>query len=252
LASSNPSTVPPSSLISDDPSPLSSLISSLLPFSAKAVPVKSRPASPDPINPFVLKESVDSKAHLTIFAPLDLSYSASISAPIDSESRLNETHDITLAAPFPFPRNLYSVSVTFKTDLESQRVISIALPKSTSIHPRKIPLPLHDWMKSRLASPLLGLDIAGLSWGISRYWEASICRARVWSRLKQVQEMIMTSRWAKIRDEPPLIEPLRRSELRSVIPHLHRVSMIFNGPKNSKGAIIIKETSAPFLPTGPR
>ncbi|KAL1963273.1 hypothetical protein VTN77DRAFT_8496 [Rasamsonia byssochlamydoides] len=235
LTTSNPSCAP-SSLAPPDPPPLSSLISSLLPFSAKAAPEKPRPTSPDPTNPFVLKELADPTPYLTVFAPLNLlTYSTKISA----EPTLTETHSITLSAPPPFPRHLYKIPLTFKTNLESQCVTSISISNDQSA---KIPPALHGWMNSRLANPLLQLDVSGLCWGICRYWEASVCRARIWAKLKRKHEALVAGvAGARIDnnmdssdDEEEIRKPLKKSDLRALIPHLERTSMIFSSGANKK------------------
>ncbi|KKA22044.1 hypothetical protein T310_3934 [Rasamsonia emersonii CBS 393.64] len=247
LTTSNPSCAPPSALAPPDPPPLSSVISSLLPFAAKAVPEKPRPTSPDPTNPFALKELADPTPYLTVFAPLNLTYSTKISASSDAEPTLAETHDITLSAPSPFPRHLYKIPLTFKTNLESQCVTSISISNDHSAQSSKIPSALHGWIKSRLANPLLQLDISGLCWGICRYWEASVCRARIWAKLKRKHDALVAGgiAGARVDDmgssvDEEMRKPLRKSDLRAIVPHLERTTMVFSyGAKKRESKLLL-------------
>ncbi|EED18347.1 conserved hypothetical protein [Talaromyces stipitatus ATCC 10500] len=230
LASTNRSTELSETSAVDHP-PISTLISSLLPFSAKAVPVRPRSTSPEPVNAFALDKIPDPKPYITAFAPLTLEHSTSLSVSTDTESTITETHQITLSAPPPFPSNNFTIPLEFTTDLQSQRITSISLSKRASA---KIPPSLQIWIESRISDPILGLDISGLCVGITRFWEASVSRARIWSRLRQSQESILskTGKRKKLSDidSEPLTGPLKKSDSRFILPHLQRSSMLFSSP----------------------
>ncbi|OKL62484.1 hypothetical protein UA08_02711 [Talaromyces atroroseus] len=212
--------------------PISTLISSLLPFSAKAVPVQARPTSPEPINTFALNNIHDPKPYITAFASLSLEHSQSLSLSTSSEGAITETHEIILSAPFPFPQNQFRIPLVFTIELQSQRITSVSLQKDHHASQAKIPSSLQAWIKSRISSPILALDISGLCVGISRYWEASVCRAKIWSRLKKSQEILLAKKGQRklsdIRAEQHLTGPLKKSDLRSIVPHLQRSSMLFS------------------------
>jgi hypothetical protein len=196
------------------------------------VPAKKDTTSSEPKNSFALEKTDESKRYLTIFAPLNLTYTSKLSVPsADSASAVTEIHEITISAPAPFPQYLYSIPLTFTTELQSERILSISLMKKTSgsTQPNKIPPGLQAWVKSRLASPLLKLDISGLCAGVGQFWETSVCRARMWSALREKSEMLTQGK--KTVDSTAklsLFEPINnKSTLRSLIPHLQRSSMLF-------------------------
>jgi hypothetical protein len=221
---------------------MSTLISSLLPFSAKAVPFKQRSASPEPINAFALNNIPDPTPYITAFAPLTLEHSTTLSVSPPSESVIIETHEITLSAPPPFASNQFKIPLQFTTDLQSQRITSISLSKRALAQEAKIPLALQAWIESRISNPIVGLDISGLCFGINRFWEASLSRARIWSRLQKSQEALLATKKSAKKskkvseiDPEPLTGPLRKSDSRFIIPHLQRSSMLFSSPPSPPG-----------------
>ncbi|KAH8690950.1 hypothetical protein BGW36DRAFT_432722 [Talaromyces proteolyticus] len=235
LSSTSTTQDPLSRLLAPEPPPFSALISSLLPFSTKKVPVKSDPTPSEPKNIFALDRTNahDSKRYLTVFSSLDLTYSTKISVPSDPSSAITETHEIIISAQPPFPQHFYTVPLTFTTDLQSERILSVSLTKNASTQ-SKIPAGLQAWIVSRITSPLLKLDISGLCFGVCQFWEASVCRARMWSTLSKRAERLANSKGAVNTDIEQLssTDLMTKSALRSLIPHLQRSSMIFShGPK---------------------
>ncbi|KAJ5605024.1 hypothetical protein N7510_010178 [Penicillium lagena] len=214
------------------PTTTSSLLSTLLPFSTNA-PRLTRPTSPLPTNPFALQDSSQTRPYLTAFAPLSLN--ARTTRTGSSRTKiLSETHTLTLTAPSPFPANLYNVAVVYATDPEAQSVTSVSVPTSSDSKKRRVPEVLRRWIDRRLANPLLQLDISTLCWGINRYWEASVARARLWAQLDHKYNSGTSARSRK--DTPPATRDgvLSFSELRQLIPHLERSTMVVkskSGPK---------------------
>jgi hypothetical protein len=97
-------------------------------------------------------------------------------------------------------------------------------------------------MNSRVANPLLGLDISGLCWGICRYWEASVCRAKLWAKLKRKHEALLNG--ARVDtghdDNEDIRKPPRKSDLRKIVPHLERTTMIFSyGAKKRESKLLL-------------
>ena len=221
---------------------MSSLISTLLPFSTNALARDIRQSSPDPKNPFALKELADPKPYLTVFAPLVLyKYSTTISASNpETGIGLTETHDLTLSAPPPFPRNMYTIPLTFKTDLGTQSVKSVSISTDSAVLHSKIPAQLLSWMNSRLVSPLTRLDISGLCWGIGRYWEAALLRARIWTKLQRKYAVLVADlkslpeekldqyRTEAEENEDESMTRLSKADICSLAPHMERVVMPFS------------------------
>ncbi|KAJ5108804.1 hypothetical protein N7456_005479 [Penicillium angulare] len=211
------------------PIPISSLLCSLLPFS-KNIPRPTRHTSPLPTNPFALKQSPHASSYLKVFAPLALQTSTSRST-VSKTNVILETHTLTFTPPPPFPSSLYNVSVVYETNPETQHVVSVSVPTGNDSKKRRVPEVLRGWIESRLANPLLKLDITTLCWGINRYWEVSVARAQLWAyidhkhgsggkkgTLPQSQHGVIMS-----------------SELRGLIPHLERSTMILQS-KSTGGA----------------
>lgn len=206
---------------------VSSLLSTLLPFPSKA-PRSAREASPLPTNPFALKEPSQSPDFLTVFAPLVLH--AKTSRTSSSTSTILETHTLTFSAPPPFPASIFNVSVVYETNPETQSITSLSVSTGNDSKKRKVPEALRRWIDSRLANPLLRLDVATICWGINRHWEVSVARARIWARIEH--------RHFPRRNESDVLPQMQEgtisiSELRQLIPHLERSTMVV-GPKPSK------------------
>ncbi|KAJ5708076.1 hypothetical protein N7488_007877 [Penicillium malachiteum] len=202
------------------PVPISSLLCTLLPFS-KNIPRPSRQTSPLPMNPFALKESSYAPSYLTVFAPLALQTSTSRSTA-SRTSTIVETHTLTFTPPSPFPSSLYNISVVYETDPEAQAIVSVSVPTGSNSKKRRVPEVLRRWIEARLANPLLKLDVATLCWGINRYWEASISRAELWAYIDHKYGS------GEQKGDLPKSQPgvLMLSELRRLIPHLERSTMV--------------------------
>ncbi|KAJ6015711.1 hypothetical protein N7540_010302 [Penicillium herquei] len=204
------------------PVPISSLLCTLLPFS-KNIPRPSRQTSPLPTNPFALKESSQAPSYLTVFAPLALHTSTSRSTA-SRTSTIVEIHTLTFTPPSPFPSSLYNISVVYETDPEAQAIVSVSVPTGSNSKKRRVPEVLRRWIEARLANPLLKLDVATLCWGINRYWEASISRAELWAYIDHKYGI-----GGKKGDLPKSQSGvLMLSELRRLIPHLERSTMVIN------------------------
>ncbi|KAF7116547.1 hypothetical protein CNMCM5793_005028 [Aspergillus hiratsukae] len=208
-----------------DPS-ISSLLSTLLPFSTKFAP--SIQQSPIPTNPFALEVSARAKPYLTVFAPLNLTAHSNTTSDPKNDTLL-ERHNLTLSAPAPFPSHVYNIPVIYETNTELQCLTSISVPRSLGSSAPKIPTPLRRWIDSRLINPLLKIDISGLCQGINQYWEAMLSRALVWSEIEE--------RHANLTGRPALgvgapgknrIQQEQDDKLdpRRLLPHLKRSTML--------------------------
>ncbi|KAF3480756.1 uncharacterized protein GIQ15_06103 [Arthroderma uncinatum] len=213
LLSKNPSCAPPPPKPLTPP-PLSSMISYLLPFTARRriPPLEPDiPSSPPPQNPYALKPPDNPMPYLTIFAPLTLS-TETITSTIRNPSRalgtpsdIVQTYRFVLQPPANFPTTLYRIPLTLTTDPEKQSVISISVPTAAAdreLESWNVPDPLQSWITSRLSNPLLEHDISGLCWGICQYWEAAISRSRFWIQLHKLSE--------KLEENPRYLDQARK------------------------------------------
>ncbi|KAK2760311.1 hypothetical protein FQN54_002379 [Arachnomyces sp. PD_36] len=263
LTTTNPSCAPPP----DPPprQPISSILATLLPFSSAGPSSLSRgdqprSPSPSPENQFKLDEPADLTPYLKIFAPLSLATHTSSSKPSLSSGApsrsLTQTHTLTLSAPPPFSQQSYRVPVRLHTDPESQSILSISVLKNGSDlrdepdSPGRpnIPTPLLNWMESRLNNPLLKHDISGLCWGVCRYWEAKVSRARIWAILSAKFRRIIPSSASNHRsrasssnedlddDGLPTSGSDSVTSTRHLILHLERTWMVFSSPNEKAGA----------------
>ncbi|KLJ10569.1 hypothetical protein EMPG_14049 [Blastomyces silverae] len=261
LTTSNPSCAPPPQP-PPSPPPVSSLLSFLLPFSSSRLipstePVPAPSTSLPPENPFALQQPADLTPYLTLFAPLSLTahtttttstsiLPTSTQEPSSSSSspRITQMHNLTLSAPAPFPAHLFQIPIALQTNPESQSVISISIPAQPLPHyPDKranhnIPTTLSSWLQTRLSNPLLQRDISGLCWGISRYWEADISRAKIWAQLEELRDRVTTT-LSSVQKGSSVLPSLDSDNDKdkgkkktytphTLLPHLGRTSFLFS------------------------
>lgn len=258
LTTPNPSCAPPP----DPPAhiPVSSVLATFLPFSSRQPSLTQasqiRSPSPPADNKFTLDEPANLAPYLKIFAPLSLNTHTSSSKPSISDDTtsvsLTQTHTLTLSSPHPFSAQSYRVPIRLYTDPESQSILSISVLNNKSDLPSQsetpitpnIPPPLLNWIESRLENPLLKHDVSGLCWGICRFWEAKISRARIWATLSSKFKRIIllggsNSQPRTTNDKRNSVEDVEEETLtsdssvantRSLLPHLERTSMVFSSP----------------------
>ncbi|KXG53821.1 uncharacterized protein PGRI_008710 [Penicillium griseofulvum] len=219
------------------PKSISSLLSTLLPFSAKLSRPK-RESSPLPTNPFALQEASQSLPYLTAFAPLTLK-TRTIWASRREEPL--ETHTLTFSPPSPFPASLYNVTVVYETNPETQSVTSLSVPTGSDSKKRKVPEALRRWIDTRLENPLLKLDVATLCWGINRYWESAIARARLWAHIDQKYgPRASQGRKNTVLESKHGVITL--SELRRLVPHLDRNAMVIKPNSDASPRVLLSNT----------
>ncbi|OJJ76785.1 hypothetical protein ASPBRDRAFT_35946 [Aspergillus brasiliensis CBS 101740] len=234
LAAENP---PQSTPTAPGETSISSLISSLLPFATKGPP-KATPKAP-PVNPFALGENAQTEAYLTALAPLQLTaYSETV--PNSTPDLVLERHTLKFSAPSPFPSNRYKVSITCDVNPETQTVVSISASQENGEDART-PEDLRRWIDTRLANPLLKLDVTGLCWGINRYWEAMVSRAELWLHMEEQHADLISGhpkRNQETKAKSSSSQPLGMSELRQILPHLERASMLFESKSGSLKVLV--------------
>ncbi|PGH02392.1 hypothetical protein GX51_04700 [Blastomyces parvus] len=247
LTTSNPSCAPPPPP-PPSPPPVSSLLSFLLPFSSSqfipsAEPTPPPSTSPPPENPFALQQPADLTPYLTLFAPLSLTAHTTTATSTSilptstqelssSSPTITQTHNLALSAPAPFPSHLFQIPIILQTNPESQSVVSISIPPQPLPHdPDKgtnhnIPTTLFSWLQTRLSNPLLQRDISGLCWGISRYWEADISRAKIWAQLEELRDQIITGTISSAQKNND--KDKKTYTPHNLLPHLGRTSFLFS------------------------
>ncbi|KAL4976544.1 hypothetical protein BDW66DRAFT_50312 [Aspergillus desertorum] len=204
---------------------ISSLISTFLPFSTKR-PSRPRQASPD-LNPFSLGQSAQADPYLIALAPLQIT--ALSNAISKSKSGMFvEKHQITFSAPRPFPPNVYKIQVSYETSLETQSIVSL----SASVDGTTLDY-LQQTINERLESPLGRLDVSGLCWGINRYWEALVSRAQIWAQIWDQHQALIPGR------NRPISQNVNSDlDIRRILPHLERTSMLFQSKQRSLEALL--------------
>lgn len=109
---------------------------------------------------------------------------------------------------------------------------------------------LQQWVNKRLQNRLLKLDVSGLCWGINRYWEALVSRARIWAQIEDLHSYLIPSRnksthFGKSMKVGDLhlrnAEIITTSNMRQILPHLERTSMIFESKQKSLAALLLCE-----------
>ncbi|CAG8908968.1 unnamed protein product [Penicillium egyptiacum] len=209
------------------PRSISSLLATLLPFSAN-IPRPQYELSSLPTNPFALQKPSQSLPYLTAFAPLTLKTRTTRSS---RREELLERHTLIFSPPSPFPASSYNVTVVYETNPETQSLTSLSVPTGSDSKKRKAPEALRRWIDTRLENPLLKLDVATLCWGINRYWESAITRARLWAHIdhKYGPRALQGRKDTASESEHGVITI---SELRRLVPHLDRSAMVIK-PKSS-------------------
>ncbi|PWY69834.1 hypothetical protein BO94DRAFT_550732 [Aspergillus sclerotioniger CBS 115572] len=223
--------------------------------------VDAPPEAP-PVNPFALGEHTQTKAYISALAPLDLT-AYSEPTPESAHGLVLERHTLKFYAPPPFPSIRYKASVTCDVNPVTRTLVSISVPPQADAVESRIPEDLHRWIDTRLANPLLRLDVTGLCWGINRYWEAMVSRAKLWSHIEEQHAELIAghvkrssgaitkradNRYPRLEDSADF---LRRS-----LPHIERTAMLFKSKRGSLqvllscGLVMDEWTSEPQLAAG--
>ncbi|PYH97471.1 hypothetical protein BO71DRAFT_373275 [Aspergillus ellipticus CBS 707.79] len=221
---------------------ISSIISSLLPFAAKGPPTP--PLEAFPANEFALEAHTQTRPFFTALAPLNLT-AFSNSMP-RSTPDLVERHTLSFSPPPPFPSIRYKTSVNYDVNPEVRSLISVSVSSLSENGDSRMPEYLRRWIEARLANPLLRLDVTGLCWGINRYWEASVSRAELWSRMERQHAefvpdhtqlnngvVVQYGRSSQTTSSAHPPRSLNTSDLRHVLPHIERTSMLFESREGS-------------------
>jgi hypothetical protein len=114
----------------------------------------------------------------------------------------------------------------------------VSVPTGSDSKKRKTPEALRQWIDTRLENPLLKLDVSTLCWGINRYWECSITRARLWAHIdhKYGSQALHGNKDPALETENGAIT---MSDLRRLVPHLNRSTMVIKPKSSSSGPRVL-------------
>jgi hypothetical protein len=161
--------------------------------------------------------------YLTLFAPgsLQLHSTTSTSA---INGKPYQIHILELSAPPPWPAHIFGVTVKVAVSVEEKEVKHVEVAK---IRPGTGHQWLRDWVKRRLEGErsLHRYDVGGLVWGVGRWWEECITRAKGWRRLDE--EFVKNRSSKKAPDHGEDAEVVGEEDVKALLPHLARTSMEF-------------------------
>jgi hypothetical protein len=108
-------------------------------------------------------------------------------------------------------------------DVEEKHVKNVEMVK---MRPGTAHQWLLDWVKRRLAgeSSLHRYDVGGLVWGIGRWWERCVKRAKAW---RSLEERFIESKTAKMTNNSQGDVEALGEDVMPLLPHLARTSMEF-------------------------
>lgn len=212
------------------------MLSFLLPFSVpRYIPKPEREPfiSPFPRNPFAPDEHSDLIPYLTLFAPLNLAVHTTTSFPsnrssMGTSSSVVQRHGLTLSSPSDSRHPIYKVPLVVYTDPERRTIISISVDDRAATFGSQAPLRV--WMESRLSNSLLKSDVPGLCWGICRYWEAIVSRAKVWVHFENMLSGMRSDPHLSPLSTTPEPAVSKEETPRKVSPHLDRNTFLFSFP----------------------
>ncbi|OAG44837.1 hypothetical protein AYO21_00799 [Fonsecaea monophora] len=123
-------------------------------------------------------------AHLSLFAPANLQLTARTETMVIRD-RTKIVHLLTIEAPPPWLPDALSCAFEVVVDAENVQVEHIELKEvmSRARRTKTTKAEIFKWVNGRLEHPLHRLDVGGLIWGIGRWFNAAIERAKVFQWL---------------------------------------------------------------------
>jgi hypothetical protein len=208
-----------------EPAPLSSLLTSFLPFS---IPLKQPEPSLDQEKPILSHfpiQQTDPLPLLTLFTPLKITSTISPpSTPSSPSDSIKQTHNITLSGPASLlscKLDFTVSSISFEPEIPS--VDSLSLSNLSYWASQEISLYLQKCADEG--------DINAIGYALGRYWDISVKRAQCWSRCsKEFRHLATLSEGVRDtaieEEEVSTLEPpvFRKAEL---LPHLGRQFLVF-------------------------
>jgi hypothetical protein len=160
--------------------------------------------------------------YLTLFAPGNLQlHSTTSTNAVDGKPQ--QIHVLELWAPEPWPAHVFATTIRVTIDVEEKQVKHVEMVK---MRPGTAHQWLLDWVKRRLAgeSSLHRYDVGGLVWGIGRWWEGCVKRAKAW---RSLEERFIGSKTAKMTNDSQEDVEALGEDVMPLLPHLARTSMEF-------------------------
>lgn len=241
LTSSNPSCDPLLySVSSTDQTPPNPLRSEILDTLKSSIAI---PSGTDPL------------PYLTLFAPGNLTLSAHTRTVMHDQT-IYQLHTLDLAAPPPFPAHVFGATIDVLVDSEAEAVRRITIrrlgrdvPKalkrrrksesSTLVGQGETETAKATWQKTSLGrwvanrlkpGGLHALDVGGLVWGIGRWWDAAVERARLWRRVQKTIKFRSNSSSSDHHKDDEDEDDREMSTVAELLPHLQRDGMIIPIP----------------------
>ena len=158
------------------PLPVSSLLSSFLPFSKPPLQTQVPPTSLEkPIPSHTPLDLDDPLPYLRLFTRLKYTSHVSIPDPSSSSmpSQVYQMHTINIAAP----QNLLATTIIMTINASNQQVVDLAIPHIPSWAEHE----LGTWIREKA----LEKDIGAVCWALHSYWEVSVRRAECWTKCER-------------------------------------------------------------------
>jgi hypothetical protein len=152
-------------------------------------------------------------------------------------------------APEPWPAHIFGATIKVTIDVEEKQVKAIEVVKlRLGIGHQG----LREWIRKRLEAGggLHRYDVGGLVWGMGRWWEECVARARGWRKLG---ERFHNKSSKKQKDSYEDTETLTQEDIKALLPHLAKTSMEFElgtakrATRSAKGAADQKQVSTKVM-----
>ncbi|OCL08743.1 hypothetical protein AOQ84DRAFT_354346 [Glonium stellatum] len=158
------------------PLPVSSLLSSFLPFSKPPLQTQAPSKSPEKPTPSHAPLHVDDPLpYLRLFTALK--YASYICMPDPSSSptasQLYQIHTINVVAP----QKLFVATIVMTIDTSTQQVVDLKIPHISLWAERE----LGTWIREKA----LKKDVGAVCWALRSYWDVSVRRAECWTKCER-------------------------------------------------------------------
>ena len=186
--------------------------------------------------------------YLTLFAPGNLRLHSTTSTAI-IDGKAHQIHVLEILAPEPWPAHIFGATIKVTVDVEEKQVKAVEVVKLRLGMGHQ---GLREWIRKRLEASggLHRYDVGGLVWGIGRWWEECVARARAWRKL---DERFHKKSSKKRKNPHEDAELLTQAEIKALLPHLMRTSMEFElgtakrATRSTKGAADQKQVSTKVM-----
>src|SRR5207248_1775188 len=133
-------------------------------------------------------------------------------------------HTLELLAPEPWPAHIFGATIKVKVDIEEKRVKDV---ESVRIRPEMGHQGLREWVKKRMegGNGLHQFDVGGLVWGIGRWWEECVRRAKEWRKLEGRFNKKSSKKTKDAQED--YSQPIKEKDVKPLLPYLARTSMEF-------------------------